>query len=119
MNRVILRQLRACQMGDLLCLRWYDASEESCTLGEHSAPEIVVAEYGVFLGIEGNPRHVLIGKFYVPKDRKWHATRIPLSSIHSFEVIAKKSVKDTWLRRYYVTEYKRNNLEVRYRNCLI
>lgn len=101
-------------MGDVLCLRWYDASEEACTLLEHTAPEVVVAEYGVFLGVEGKPKHILIGKFYVPRDRKWHATRIPLSSIHSLEVIAKRGVKETWLRRYHITEYKRSNLEVRF-----
>ena len=113
MNGKILKQIKAFEKGDFIRVDWYDASEGIGSIIEHKKPEYLVNEWGVFLGLEGNPKHILLGKNYIERDQCWHATRIPISLIQGASIIAKKVVKSLWLRRYTVAEYKRDRLVVR------
>jgi hypothetical protein len=72
-----------------------------------------VSEFGVFLGATGSPRHVVIGKFYVHRDRAWHAARILESLVVGGKMLVKKSVPDSWLRRYTIKSYAKREFVVR------
>jgi len=100
--RLIMRQIRSYERGDYVRVCWFDASDARCSLIDHKKPETLVDEWGVFLGVEGEPKHLLIGKHYVRKDRVWEATRIPLSLIQGVELIAKRASPTVTLRRYTV-----------------
>jgi len=112
-NGKILRQIRAFEKGDFIQVDWFDASDAQGPISDHKKPEYLVNEWGVYLGVEGSPKHILLGKNYIERDQCWHATRIPLSLIRAVSIVAKKVVKPVWLRRYSVAEYKRDRLVVR------
>jgi hypothetical protein len=112
-------RVRDLKKGDCVRVDWFDASEHSGPLEEHEKPEILVSEFGIFLGVEGKPQHILVGKFYVKHDQSWQATRIPLSLVQKVEVIARSAVSLASLRRYIIKEYKgREGREVRHK-CVI
>ena len=74
---------------------------------------MLVSDLGVFLSVEGSPKHVVLGKFYVHWDRAWHATRIPESLVVGGKILVKKSVPDAWLRRYTIKSYIKKEFVVR------
>ena len=80
MRRVNLEELRK---GDLILVRWIDASDVKAPLREHEAkPEVYVKDWGVYLGISGRRRRLLLlGKDVVEAQGEWGATRIPLELI--------------------------------------
>jgi hypothetical protein len=71
-----------------------------------------VDEWGVFLGVEGSPEHLLLGKHYVRSDHIWEATRIPLTLIQSAELIAKHASPTVFLRKYTIQPDRRNVVKV-------
>jgi hypothetical protein len=91
---------------DLIRVDWFDASDERCSLEGHKNPEVLVSEFGVYLGCEGQPRHILVGKHFVKRHRVWEATRIPVSLVDSIVLICKASAPELWLRRYTVIDYR-------------
>ena len=95
-------QIKSFEKGDYVKVSWFDASNARGSLSEHKKPECLVDEWGVFLGVEGSPKHLLLGKHYVRKDRVWEATRIPLTLIPSVEMVAKHASPRVFLRRYTV-----------------
>jgi hypothetical protein len=75
--------------GDLVLVRWTDASDTMATLEEHSShPETGCKDWGIFLGISGaRRRFVLIGKDVVEGHREWGATRIPLELVEEIRLL--------------------------------
>lgn len=102
MNKKLSRQLKCFERGDYVKVSWFDASDARGPLSEHKKPECLVEEWGVFLGIEGSPEHLLLGKHYVRSDKFWEATRIPVSLIQSAEIVAKQAASKISLRCYNV-----------------
>lgn len=102
MNKQVFGQIKSFEKGDYVKVSWFDASDARAPLSDHKKPECLVDEWGVFLGVEGSPRHLLMGKHYVRGDRVWEATRIPLTLIQCVEIIAKHSSPKVFLRRYTV-----------------
>ncbi len=75
--------------GDLVLVRWTDASDTKATLEEHASnPETGCKDWGIFLGISGAKRRfVLIGKDVVEGHREWGATRIPLELVEEIRLL--------------------------------
>lgn len=101
-NKRLMKQIRGFERGDYVRVCWFDASDARGTLDEHKRPECLVEEWGVFLGVEGSPEHLLLGKHYQRGDKFWEATRIPISLLQSAELIAKQAVSKVSLRCYNV-----------------
>ena len=79
------------QKGDLILVRWMDASEMRAQINQHATPEVYVKDWGVFLGVSGQKRkHVIIGKDVVETWNEWGAARIPLELIDSIIVIIRR-----------------------------
>ena len=102
MNKQVYSQIKSFERGDYVKVSWFDASDARAPLVDHKKPEILVDEWGVFLGVEGLPKHLLIGKHYVRGDRTWEATRIPLTLIQDVELVAKRASHAVSLRRYTI-----------------
>lgn len=103
------KQLNSLTLGDYIRVSWFDASEARLTLSEHQKPECLVDEWGIFLGVEGDPKHLLLGQHYVSMDRAWEATRIPITLIRSIQLIAKHASPQAFLRRYIVRNLKKHH----------
>jgi len=75
--------------GDLILVRWLDASDIRCTLEEHEGrPDVHVKDWGLFLGVSGRKRRFLIiGKDVVEVQNDWGATRIPLELVEEIELL--------------------------------
>ena len=69
--------------GDLVMVRWIDASEVRCSVSEHEgSPEVYCKDWGVFLGVSGRKRKLMIlGKDVTEVHNEWGATRIPLELV--------------------------------------
>ena len=51
MEKVELENLKK---GDLIMVRWLDASEIRCSMNEHEgSPEVYCKDWGVYLGVSG------------------------------------------------------------------
>ena len=88
MKEVNLEGLRK---GDLIIVRWNDASEVRAGLNQHRQPEVYVKDWGVFLGIRGRKRkHVVVGKDVVETWNEWGAARIPLALIDSVTLLMRR-----------------------------
>ena len=101
------------QKGDYVKVSWFDASDAKATLAVHKKPECLVDEWGVFLGVEGWPKHLLLGKHFVRKDQVWEATRIPASLIQDVELIAKHAAPSVHLRKYTVQKPRWRDVRVK------
>lgn len=83
-------------------------------LEEHfKKPKIFVEEWGIYLGVEGSPKHLLLGKSFVAKGRVWEATRIPLMLVRSVQIILRQVATKTTLRCYKIRNYAREIVIVR------
>jgi len=112
MDRALRKQIKELQIGDYVRVAWWDANDARGPLEKHNQPECLVDEWGVFLGVEGKLKHILLGKHYVREDRAWEATRIPLMLLDSVELIAKRASRSMFPRRYRIAS-RRNVLVVR------
>ncbi len=110
MDRQVATQIRSLEKGDLVKVSWFDANDCRGNLAELK-PETLVDEWGVYLGIRGSPKHILLGKYYVRLDHKWEATCIPVSLIQNAELVAKRTQRN--LRCYRVLPCRRNVVSVR------
>lgn len=113
MNRQIAKQIKGFEKGDYVKVSWYDASDARGPLSEHKKPECLVDEWGIFLGVEGSPEHLLLGKHYVRSDHVWEATRIPVTLIKSLELIARHAASTVFLRRYTIQPDRRSVVQVK------
>jgi len=78
--------------GDLILVRWFDASELRAKLNQHDKPEVAVWEWGIFLGLRGRKRrHLLLGKDLVEGWNEWGAARIPLPLIDKIVLLSAQS----------------------------
>lgn len=75
--------LEGLEKGDLILVRWLDASELRCSVDEHErGPEVYCKDWGVYLGVSGRKRRMLIvGKDVVEVHNEWGAVRIPLELV--------------------------------------
>ena len=49
------------EKGDLIMVRWLDASEIRCSVDEHEgSPEVFCKDWGVYLGVSGRKRRLLL-----------------------------------------------------------
>ena len=75
-------KLEELQKGDLILVKWFDASELRAKLNQHEKPEVKVYEWGIYLGTSGQKRrHLLLGKEYISAWNQWGAARIPVPLI--------------------------------------
>ena len=81
------------EQGDLVIVRWLDASEMRTKLSEHQqSPEIHVKDIGVFLGIGGaKKQHLILGKDVVERYNDWGAVRIPCELIVEIQLLIPRS----------------------------
>ncbi len=80
------------QKGDLILVKWFDASELRAKLNQHEKPDVAVFEWGIFLGTGGQKRkHLLLGKEYVSGWDEWGAARIPVELIEDVWLLAQGS----------------------------
>jgi len=86
MRRVNVEELRK---GDLILVRWMDASEIRCSMDEHEgSPEIYCKDWGVYLGVSGRKRRLLlVGKDVVEVHNDWGAARIPLELVEEILLV--------------------------------
>ena len=108
------------EKGDLIIVRWLDASDHTATLKEHEvSPETLCKDWGVYLGTSGRSRRfIIIGKDVVVTQSEWGASRIPLNLV---EEIVRLMRRDDVLeaigevkslgRRVRVRRYSRENAE--------
>lgn len=101
-NKKVSVAVKGFERGDYVKVCWFDASDAKGPLEKHKRPECLVEEWGVFLGVEGSPEHLLLGKHYIRDDRFWEATRIPCSLIKSVDLVARQAASKLSLRCYTV-----------------
>jgi len=80
----VLKEVRISdlQLGDLIWVRWNDASIDTSRLPSDHEVESPVHTVGVFLGIRGiKHKHLLLGRSKAPDAQLWEADRIPISLI--------------------------------------
>ena len=118
MRRVSLGELRR---GDLILVRWIDASDVKAPLREHEArPEVYVKDWGIYLGVSGRKhRFLLLGKDVVEVHNEWCATRIPLELIVEIILIlpreeVSKAIREilALTRRVRIRRWRLRNREV-------
>jgi hypothetical protein len=80
------------QKGDLIVVRWFDASELRGRLNQHEKPEVAVYEWGIYLGTRGQKqKHLLLGKDHIKNWDEWGVTRIPVSLIDEVKLLMPRS----------------------------
>jgi len=86
MKTVSLEDLKK---GDLILVKWIDASDIKGSIGMHEArPEVHVKDWGVYLGIGGRAKQFLIvGKDVTEVHQDWGASRIPLDLIEEIVLV--------------------------------
>ena len=101
LDRRVILQLKGCEKGDYIRVAWFDANDQHGTLDEiRKKPEVLIDDWGLFLGVEGNPQYIILGKAYIPEERKYDATCIHLKLVQNVALIAKHVCKIP--RRYRV-----------------
>jgi hypothetical protein len=110
------------EKGDLIVVRWSDASDTRATLEEHRGnPETPCKDWGVYLGVTGvHRRFLLLGKDVVEANNEWGATRIPLELVEETTLMlpkdaVQKSIREilTLSRRVTLRRARRRGLVVR------
>jgi len=82
-------KLEDLKKGDLILVKWIDASDIKGSLTEHeSKPEVHVKDWGIFLGVSGRMhRFLIIGKDVTEVHNDWGATRIPVGLVEEIVLI--------------------------------
>ena len=117
MEKVSIEDL---EKGDLIIVRWLDASDVSATLKEHEkTPETLCKDWGVYLGVSGrNRKFIIVGKDVVVTQSEWGASRIPVELVEEIIRLMSRSQMMEALgevkrlgRRVRVRRYSRENAE--------
>ena len=117
MEKVSIEDL---EKGDLIIVRWLDASDVSATLKEHEkTPETLCKDWGIYLGVSGRERQfIIIGKDVVVTQSEWGASRIPLELVEEIiRLMSREQVMEAigevskLGRRVRVRRYSRENAE--------
>jgi len=111
LNKQLIKEIKSLEKGDYVKVTWYDANDARGSLSELKRPEVLVDEWGVFLGIEGLPKHILLGKNYVHSEHVWEATCIPVTLIRNVELVIKHA--DRSPRRFRVEPCRQNVVRVK------
>lgn len=83
--------------GDLIMVKWFDASELRARLNQHEKPEVAVCEWGIYLGVRGRRReYLLLGKEHVEGWNEWGAARIPTSLIEEIILLMPQAYQQTF-----------------------
>ena len=83
--------------GDLIVVKWFDASELRAKLNQHEKPEVAVYEWGIYLGVRGPKRkHLLLGKEHIEGWDEWGAARIPVALIEEIILLVPSSYQRTF-----------------------
>jgi len=108
------------EKGDLIMVRWLDASEIRCSVDEHEgSPEIFCKDWGVYLGVSGRKRRLLlVGKDVVEVHNDWGAVRIPVELVDEVllvmprgEVLRAIREVQTLGRRVRLRRFRRDEVE--------
>ena len=111
-------KLEDLQKGDLIVVKWIDASDVKAPLKEHEAyPEVHVKDWGLYLGVSGRKhRLIIVGKDVTEMKNDWGATRIPLEMVYEIiRVMPREQVVKyieevrTIGRRVRLRKYRRDN----------
>ena len=117
MEKVELENLKK---GDLIMVRWLDASEIRCSMNEHEgSPEVYCKDWGVFLGVSGRKRQLLlVGKDVVEVHNDWGAVRIPLELVDEVVLVMPRgevlrAIREIGAlgRRVRLRKYRRDEVE--------
>lgn len=85
-------KLEELEKGDLIIVRWCDASEIRARFEQHEQPEIYVKDWGVYLGVTGVKRkYIVVGKDVVEVWSEWGATRIPVELVNDITLMVKRN----------------------------
>ncbi|MGD2200482.1 MAG: hypothetical protein PVJ38_02480 [Candidatus Bathyarchaeota archaeon] len=112
--------LEGLEKGDLILVRWLDASEIRCSVTEHEgSPEVYCKDWGVYLGVSGGERSLLIvGKDVVELHNDWGAVRIPVELVDEILLVmprreAKEAIDEieSLGRRVRLRKYRREEIE--------
>jgi hypothetical protein len=113
-------KLEDLQKGDLIMVRWIDASEIRCSVNEHEgSPEVYCKDWGVYLGVSGRKRRLLIvGKDVVEMHNEWGAARIPMELVDEIVLVmprreALKAIREIQVlgRRVRLRKFRRGEIE--------
>ena len=117
MEKVELENLKK---GDLIMVRWLDASEIRCSMNEHEgSPEVYCKDWGVYLGVSGRKRQLLlVGKDVVEVHNDWGAVRIPLELVDEVVLVMPRgevlrAIREIGAlgRRVRLRKYRRDEVE--------
>ena len=117
MEKVELENL---EKGDLIMVRWLDASELKCSLNEHEgSPEVYCKDWGVYLGVSGRKRRLLmVGKDVVEVHNEWGAVRIPVELVDEVLLVMPRgevlrAIREIGVlgRRVRLRKYRRDEVE--------
>ena len=116
MKNTAISELR---QGDLIIVRWLDASELRAKLSEHEqSPEVHVKDIGVFLGVSGSKKkYLILGKDVVERFNDWGAARIPTELIVEIALLLPKeslvpSLEEIEILRRRVTQRKYTRIHI-------
>lgn len=86
--------------GDLILVRWMDASEARLKIAEHTGePDVYAKDIGIFLGVSGvRKKHIIIGKDVVEDGDVWGAARIPLELVVSITLLIPREDMENVMR---------------------
>ena len=111
------------EKGDLIMVRWLDASELRCSVDEHEgSPEVYCKDWGVYLGVSGRKRRLLlVGKDVVEVHNVWGAVRIPVELVDEVLLVMPRgevlrAIREVGVlgRRVRLRRFRRDEIE-RYR----
>jgi len=111
------------EKGDLIMVRWLDASELRCSVDEHEgSPEVYCKDWGVYLGVSGRKRRLLlVGKDVVEVHNDWGAVRIPVELVDEVLLVMPRgevlrAIREVGVlgRRVRLRRFRRDEIE-RYR----
>jgi len=95
MNRALLKQIKALQLGDLVRVKWFDASVGR-SMGSGGHIDVPVDSYGIYLGILGEKsKHIIICQnsfYYTNGIYDVDFTAVPLVWTAEVEVLVPKKV---------------------------
>ena len=106
--------------GDLILVRWLDASELRCSMNEHEGtPEVYCKDWGVYLGVSGIKRRlIMVGKDVVEVHNEWGAVRIPVELVDEVLLVMPRgevlrAIREIGVlgRRVRLRKYRRDEVE--------
>jgi len=113
-------KLEDLEKGDLIVVKWEDASELKLPLEVHKKqPDVYARDWGLYVGVAGRKRKLLLlAKDVVARHGYWGVTKIPVFLIDEVAVLIKakdlvEAIPELPLlaRRIRIRKYKRARVE--------